>query len=60
MVIYIRWEGISKMTKQEMVEVKKFIKKWHPKITLEECTDEFLLKQINFYRVMKLKQMMNK
>ncbi len=43
-----------------MIEVKKFIKKNHPKITLEECTDEFLLKQINFYRVMKLKQMMTK
>ena len=48
------------MTKQEMAEVKKFIKKHHPKITLEQCTDEFLLEQIKFYRVMKLKQMMNK
>ena len=48
------------MTKQEMVEVKKFIKKWHPNIKLEELTDEFLLEQIKFYRVMKLKQLMNK
>ncbi len=48
------------MTKQEMVEVKKFIKKNHPNINLEKCTDEFLLDQIKFYRVMKLKQLMNK
>lgn len=48
------------MTKQEMIEVKKFIKKHHPNITLDQMTDEFLLEQIKFYRVMKLKQIMDK
>jgi hypothetical protein len=48
------------MTKQEMVEVKKFIKKWHPNAKLEDMTDEFLLHQIKMYRMMKLKQMMAK
>jgi hypothetical protein len=44
------------MTKQEMVEVKKFIKKWHPDVKLEHMNDEFLLQQIKLYRMMKLKQ----
>jgi hypothetical protein len=48
------------MTKQEMVEVKKFIKKWHPNVKLEEMTDDFLFHQIKMYRMMKLKQMMAK
>jgi hypothetical protein len=48
------------MTKQEMVEVKKFIKKWHPNVKLEDMTDDFLLNQIKMYRMMKLKQMMAK
>jgi uncharacterized protein YihD (DUF1040 family) len=48
------------MTKQEMVEVKKFIKKWHPDVKLEDMTDEFLLHQIKMVRMAKLKEMMNK
>ena len=43
-----------------MIEVKKFIKKWHPNVKLEDMTDDFLLNQIKMYRMMKLKQMMAK
>ena len=46
------------MTKQEMVEVKKFIKKWHPDVKLEDMTNEFLLHQIKMVRMAKLKQML--
>jgi hypothetical protein len=42
------------MTKQEMIAVKKFIKKNHPGITAEELTDEFLLEQIKLYRIHEL------
>lgn len=48
------------MTKQEMIEIKKFIKKHHPKITNAELTDEFLLEQIKFYRTMQLKKQLSK
>jgi hypothetical protein len=41
-----------------MVEVKKFIKKWHPDVKLEDVTNEFLLHQINMVRMAKLKQML--
>jgi hypothetical protein len=43
-----------------MVEVKKFIKKWHPDVKLEDVTNEFLLHQINMVMngLVKLKQML--
>ena len=45
------------MTKQEMIEVKKFIKKWHPNVKLEDMTDEFLLHQIKMVSVQVIQTM---
>ncbi len=42
------------MTKQEMLAVKKFIKKNFPNITSEELTDDFLMEQIKEYRMLEL------
>lgn len=48
------------MTKQEMIEIKKFIKKHNPEIKAADLTDEFLLQQIKFYRTMQLKKLLSK
>ena len=53
-------KGLNDMTKQEMLEIKKFIKKHNPKIKASELTDEFLLEQIKFYRTMQLKKLLSK
>ena len=51
---YIGERKVKIMDKKELLEVKKFIKKRHPKVELKDISDEFLLQEIKFFRLMKL------